>query len=138
VIDILNNLVVSSQVRNSLLIDGCSIVMTVWNEQINSNNEFRVYVLDGEVKAITQQKLTGPIDLGALTSNIIISEIENIWNTIKHRVEFIDCVFDVSVVPGNTIIIEINSGNCWSTAGSSLFHWREIVESPKPILRLWQ
>ena len=132
--DILNNLIVSPQVIQSLLVENCSIVMRKWNYKINNNNEFRVFILDREIKCISQQKIDNIIIFYDV--NIIIDSICTMWNALSERVSYNDCVIDCYIDNNTSYLIEINSGGCWSTAGSALFDWNEIINFTHPVFRI--
>jgi hypothetical protein len=132
--DILANLIVSAHVIQSLLFGNCNIILRPWNEHINKNNEFRIYILDKKIKCISQQKLDNICC--ELDPETIIDSIYKMWNELMKIINYNDCVIDCYVHNGKAEPIEVNSGGCWSTAGSALFNWEEIISLNNVELRL--
>lgn len=132
--DVLGNLIISPQVIQSLLVENCNIIMRKWNNNINNNNEFRVFILDKKIKCISQQKLE-PIDI-KLEQNIIINNICQMWEKLSKQIDYNDCTIDCYIHNNIAYVIEINSGGAWSTAGSALFCWKEIINLEQQVLRL--
>lgn len=122
--DIIKNLIVAKEVIQSLLTENCNIIVRQWNNNINVNNEFRVFVLDKKIKCISQQKLE-KINI-VIEPNDIIKSILLLWDNVKNKLHYNDCVIDCYIHNNIANIIEINSGDAWSTAGSALFTWEEI------------
>lgn len=136
VLDVLSNLVFSKEVMQSLLNEKCNLIFKSFDPKIKENNEFRVYVLDKQIKCISQSKLNQIVDLEEYSAEEIIKFIEVLWNDLKTKVDYNDCVLDVYINNKKASIIEINSGGAWSTAGSALFSWDEIMKLSDPILRI--
>lgn len=132
--DILNNLIISPHVIQSLLSDNCNIILRKWNNNINDSNEFRVFILDKKIKCISQQKLN-KIEI-IIDYKIIIDSICKMWNDLLTKINYNDCVIDCYIYNNISYIIEINSGGPWSTAGSALFNWEEIMNFECIVLRL--
>ena len=109
--------------------------MRNWNYNISPDNEFRVFILDKEIKGISQQKLV-PLNIKISTDDII-SSICKMWNEKKNKVKYNDCVIDCYIYENIAHIIELNSGGGWSTSGSALFNWEEILSLQNPVLRLF-
>lgn len=132
--DVLNNLIFSTQVTQSLLVDNCNIIMRKWNNNICLENEFRVFILDKEIKCISQQKLES-LEI-KITPDIIVNSICQMWDESKCSDKYNDCVIDCYIHDNIAHIIEINSGCAWSTSGAALFNWDEIIKLEKPVLKL--
>jgi len=126
IIDVLTNLVFSKEVLQSLLCDGPNyLVFREWNNNISSTNEFRIFIKNKQVQAASQQFMNKPILLD--DPLIVINAATVIWQQIKNTIDYNDCVLDIYVKDeSNYGLIEINSGNSWSTAGSALFDWDEL------------
>lgn len=135
VIDVLSNLIFSIQVVQSFLVDNCSIILRKWNNNIKSNNEFRVFIINKDVKCISQQKME--LLLMEINKEQIIKSICDMWNNNKKKIIYNDCVIDCYIYDNIANIIEINSGSAWSTAGSALFNWQEIINMKNNTLRLF-
>lgn len=121
--DFIFNLISSKQVLQSLLIENCNIVLKKW-VYIDDGEEFRFYVLDKKIKCICQQQFYKTEK--KYTDEQIINCIKDKFESLN--IKFNDCVIDCYVKDNKCHIIEINSGCCWSTAGSGLFTWKEIME----------
>lgn len=134
ILDVLTNLVFSSQVMQSLLVDNVSLIFRKFKSEINATNEFRVYILDWMIVGICQGRICEYPEI-TITDEIIISSISNLWTNIKSKIQYPDCVLDTYIHNNKAELIEINSGGPWSTAGSGLFLWTELVNSPSPILK---
>ena len=132
--DVFTNLLSTKTILQSLLF-GCNLIIRRWID-IKLGDEFRVYVLDKKIKAICQQSLTDKI-IDKKDKNYVIKTINNWFNKIPHY--YNDCVIDLvlndSLNDSSIELIEINSGGAWSTAGSSLFTWNEIMETHDILFR---
>ena len=124
--DVFTNLVSANTILQSLLF-GCNLIIRRWID-IKQSNEFRVYVLDKKIKAICQQSLTEQIN-NKKDENHVIKTINEWFNKIFDKISYNDCVIDLVLNDSSIELIEINSGGPWSTAGSSLFTWKEIIET---------
>jgi hypothetical protein len=131
--DVFENLVSSDQIMQSLLF-GCNLIIRRWME-VNVNNEFRVYVLDKQIKAICQQSLSEHI-IEKKDKIVIIDIINNYFTKIVDDISYNDCVIDLFIDNKDSVhLIEINSGGPWSTACSGLFSWNEIMNATDILFR---
>jgi hypothetical protein len=130
--DVFTNLVSANTILQSLLF-GCNLIIRRWID-IKPSNEFRVYALDKKIKAICQQSLTEHI-IEKKDENIVIKKINDWFNKILDKISYNDCVIDLVLHDSYIDLIEINSGGAWSTAGSSLFTWNEIIETHDILFR---
>lgn len=128
--DVMENLVSSDQILQSFLF-GCNLIIRRWID-IKIENEFRVYILNKQIRAICQQSLTEKIE-NKIDKDIVIDMIEKFYNNMQ--VEYDDCVLDLIVVNNKIHLIEINSGGAWSTAGAGLFRWDEILNNDEILFR---
>jgi hypothetical protein len=128
--DVFENLVSSDQILQSLLF-GCNLIVRRWVD-IKTQNEFRVYILNKQIKAICQQSLTEKIE-NKLDQNKLIEIIKKFYDSLE--IEYDDCVLDLYISKEKIHLIEINSGGAWSTAGSGLFNWNEILNADRILFR---
>lgn len=68
--------------------------------------------------------------------NIIINNICQMWEKLSKQIDYNDCTIDCYIHNNIAYVIEINSGGTWSTAGSALFCWKEIINLEQQVLRL--
>jgi len=128
--DVFENLMCSKQVLQSFLF-GCNLIIRRWID-IKVEDEFRVYILRRNVRAICQQSLTQKIE-NKLDQNYVIEKITKFYNSLN--LYYVDCVIDLVILKDQVKLIEINSGGVWSTAGSGLFNWKEIMETDNILFR---
>lgn len=136
--DVLTNLVFSKEVMQSLLSDKCNLVFRKWNTDVRSNNEFRVYILNGTIKGICQAKIMELPHVTDTDIQQIILLVTELVTEKKITEQYNDCVLDVCYSATNNMLhlIEINSGGAWSTAGTALFTWAELINTIDPIFRI--
>jgi len=106
---------------------------------INPDTEFRVFVYNGVITAISQQHLHG-VNKSA-SDEIIPSWLDCITRaftgTIRDMISHLDTyTYDFAILRnGEPYFIEINSFGAAYSAGSALFHWtidREILTPERP------
>lgn len=108
-----------------------------WQPDVNNDNEIRVFIQDGHIKAVSQQYLyaSSPV-LGMLfrySAADILDQIQEWWLRPEvQQLGYLDAVLDMYITPDSRVeLIEINcGGNGWGPAGSSLFTWSEINNIP--------
>lgn len=102
------------------------IMLRRFIKEIDLENEFRLFVYDGKLRAISQyqcyQKITKYSD--PLVQKKIYDMICNWWNKdAVALIPYVDCVIDVVIIDNEVKIIEINSFGPGLIAGSGLFNW---------------
>jgi hypothetical protein len=114
------------------------LLIRPWLSDVNNDNEIRVFIQDGRIKAISQQYLYSPSPvLGMIfrySAADILDQIREWWySTEVQQLGYQDAVLDMYITPDSKVeLIEINcGGNGWGPAGSSLFTWAEINSVPK-------
>jgi hypothetical protein len=108
-----------------------------WQPDVNNDNEIRVFIQDGRIKAVSQQYhyASSPV-LGMLfrySAADILDQIQEWWQRPEvQQLGYLDAVLDMYITPDSQVeLIEINcGGNGWGPAGSSLFTWSEINSIP--------
>lgn len=132
----LNYLLSSDSIQSVLKRDEpVYLLLRPWNTEINNDNEIRVFIQNGHIKAISQQYIydSSPI-MGMLmtyNSKDIIDKIKSKWDSMSN-LKYSDAVLDMFINgDGDAELIEVNcGGNGWGPAGSSLFTWDEINSIP--------
>lgn len=108
-----------------------------WIDNIGTNNEFRLFVHQGRLTAISQQQLYA-------RNTRLTPTLAREWAQVIHAYfeahikPLLDsalpalrqgCTIDLAVLDGNTpYFIEFNSFGAESAAGSALFHWLDDAE----------
>lgn len=105
-----------------------AIVMLPWEPRISTKNEFRVFVNDRQVRAISQQRWFSPVGLKTSDAVDAARGIVRFYDENFGEIEWPDVVLDVwcDLDPEGGCrchLIEINPGGRWASSGSSLFHW---------------
>ncbi len=106
--------------------------------EIDKNLEFRVFVYNNKVTAISQQFIYQKNTI--ITDNNVLSIcnkiVEYIYNHIIPYINHIkNYTIDLAIVNNNVYFIELNSYGAEYAAGSALFHWiidKDILEGIKP------
>ena len=109
-----------------------------WQHEVNNDNEIRVFIQDGQIKAVSQQYLysSSPV-IGMIfrySAADILDQIREWWQRPEvQQLGYHDAVLDMYITPDSRVeLIEINcGGNGWGPAGSSLFTWSEINSIPE-------
>jgi hypothetical protein len=126
-VDIINNLIHSTDVIFSLLRDNISLVFRKWNYNIKKENEFRLFVFDGKLQNISQQYPS--IHMKQSYDQIFIDKILIFWEKINKKISKLyqhDYTIDVFIDNNEIFLIEINSGGLWSTCASGLFDYNNM------------
>lgn len=104
-----------------------SIVLMPFNDSINNNNEYRVYVQQCAIKAICPQNWSSVRFFSADQVREIVSQIQmllsKIFDCCNRNNQVKSGVFDVYLLDHEAHLIEINPWGSFSSSGSSLFHW---------------
>ena len=109
------------------------LLIRPWQSDVSNDNEIRVFIQDGQIKAVSQQYLysSSPV-LGMIfrySAADILDQIREWWySTEVQQLAYQDAVLDMYITPDSKVeLIEINcGGNGWGPAGSSLLTWNEI------------
>lgn len=107
------------------------IFMRKWNDNVKKENEIRVFIDNGEISGISQQYIHEVYPFMSIlgySPQLVYDSVQNLWNSIKDRVEYSTCVLDAYIEYGDDIeckLIEINGYGRWGPAGSSLYRWTD-------------
>jgi len=95
--------------------------------------EFRVFVFENKITAISQQNLysilfeeyDNCLDKFELKIKLKLDMIvDYFYSVMTYKIDWINCyTFDISIVNSNPYFIELNSFGKEYAAGSALFHW---------------
>jgi len=115
-----------------------ALLLRPWNTEVSNDNEIRIFIQEGRIKAISQQYLyaSSPV-LGMMfqyQSEEIYQKINDWWQWPEvQQLGYLDAVLDMYITPECEVeLIEINcGGNGWGPAGSSLLTWSEINSVPE-------
>lgn len=138
-IDALNYLLSSPTIQGVLTRnESVELFLRPWNSEVNNDNEIRVFIQDGHIKAVSQQYIyasspvLGMMFRSKITTDEILDKITTKWKQISMITGYKDAVLDMFITSDCDVeLIEINcGGNGWGPAGSSLFQWQEINEIP--------
>jgi hypothetical protein len=124
-INVLENIVGSPEILKHLDDQDVHLIFQNWKSDICKDNEFRVIIVDKQVRFISQQIWFSKINLQH-TPEYIIEKILSYYEQNKSKIIYNDCVLDVYVTD-ECNLIEINCGGHWSCAGSALFDWHDLI-----------
>lgn len=106
---------------------GADLVLRPWNADITVDNEFRVFVRDGQCVGVSQQNCWQPVH--------VVSP-EQVWSSVEtwlatHALPERNATLDVYVDAGGvTHLIEMNGW--YQGVGPALFAWKELLADPPP------
>ena len=102
------------------------IAVMPWNENINLSNEFRIFVLDGKIRAISQQKWYVYAGLTRERITNITSDLFAGTMKIVDKLPYLDSSLDVWIDNNKEVhLIEVNPGGQWCCSASMLFNWTD-------------
>lgn len=111
------------------------IIMKLWRTEIDSGNEFRVFVVEGTITAISQYHWYADSGWGREPKKskipFVVKGIQDLFDIIKSYLPFTSCVYDTHVRflqedDGDSLIMELVEFNPFGahiSSGSALFHW---------------
>lgn len=130
--DVFDNLVHSPEVSRNIS-KSSSIVLKPWNMKIKKPTEFRVFVENSKIIAVSQQEwhthqphLPLNINMFQQQLNLLIPNINRFYH---------DAVLDVNFAEDQLDLIEINPGCKWHSSGASLFRWDELEHGESPSIK---
>ncbi|ADO67403.1 hypothetical protein crov369 [Cafeteria roenbergensis virus] len=99
-----------------------NLIISKWRDDFDKYREFRVIILDGKIKGISQQLWYEKIIYSEEEILKISNAIIEFFNQNKFYVP--DMTVDINVnIKYHVDLIECNPGGLYSSSGSSLFHW---------------
>jgi hypothetical protein len=99
------------------------IVVQEWNEQIDRNNEFRVFLHRGKVVAMSTQYFY--TNAGSVPSDVAQIAKAIIESSAVVNSPYSTAVIDMCVINGQAVLLEYNPFGASSGAGSGLYSWIE-------------
>ncbi len=91
---------------------------------INPKNEYRIFVYNNNITAISQQNIYKSLDVESVIDNNIQIIIDYYNLKIKNSINQINFVYDFAILENNEpYFIEFNSFGKEYSSGSALFHW---------------
>jgi hypothetical protein len=137
--DVFANLFFSDAVLKLLESDQpASLIFRKFHRGMDQNSEYRVFVFDGAIRAISQQHFEEPLKITESKIKDVLSRVEE-WFTkwIENHSDLHESVLDVAVLPSDVVLLEINPGGAWNESTSALYTWKEIVKAPVPYFRIY-
>lgn len=125
----------SKKINNNLNSDrdkDFGILITEWNDNIDKNTEFRLFIENGKVIGISQQYLYAEnsvmLNYWSRYPEKIYESCQNMWDKIyeklKEKFRYKTLSVDVWIDEDFTChLIEINGAGQWGPAGASLYEW---------------
>lgn len=99
----------------------CDLVLRPWNPRISCHNEYRAFVFDRRLVAISQQHLYRVVNHPVSPESLVAAV--QAW-LCAHVLPECDTVLDVFYDDGMVHLIECNPA--WYGSGASLFTWDEL------------
>jgi len=132
--DVLRQLALSRDVletmeQSSGTLEEIPLVLIPWQARISKENEWRVFVQDGHVRALSQQQWCTALGLTVEDAHEVAESVV-VWykDEVQNNLSWSDMVLDVWVDEQQCHLIEVNPGGRWASSGSSLFEWRADMD----------
>lgn len=105
-----------------------------WNPEISKRNEYRLFVHNSRLVALSQQQWYRNVGISREMVIIATQAASEFVENITKALEWPDMVVDAWVDYKNKIwhLIEINPGGISMSSGSSLFEWKADVKILEP------
>lgn len=98
------------------------IVLREWNPDLDYDNEYRAFVYNNKLTAITQYDHYGKYDEVIESKEIVEKMIQNFWHEqVKPRMKISDYIVDFGYVNNSIILIELSP--FLECTGASLYRW---------------
>lgn len=116
------------------------LILKLWRPDIDSGNEFRVFVNDGVITALSQYHWYADSGWGREPKKskipFVVEGIHQLFDQIKDFLPFKSCVYDTHVKfieepEGEVVFVELVEFNPFGahiSSGSALFHWERDFE----------
>ena len=114
------------------------VVLLPWNEKIDTRSEFRVFVRNLNVVAISQQAWYSIFYYSDDEIQIAISSILSLfYDFVRDGLPLPSAILDITVQfdEKKAYLIEINPWGTWATSGSALYNWVLDSKIVEPTLR---
>jgi hypothetical protein len=121
---------------------GEALIIQRWSSDVERRREFRVFVYEGRVTAISQDSWCEKLGWRENYSSGLVDAITDLWDNVNGLVPFGTCIMDVLVSHDANVlgkwrarIIEFAGFGAHLNTGSDLFHWvtdAEILHGKRP------
>ena len=103
----------------------CKIYLIPWIDNVDDDKEFRIFVHNKTITAISQQHVyIKNTWLPHINISTIIQKILSFFEKdVKHKIDLDHYVIDLAFIQDTIIFIEANSFGQKYASGSALFHW---------------
>jgi len=122
VVQVFDNIVHSQEVLKNVP-KSSSLVLKPWNDNISKTSEYRVFIEQRRIIALSQQAWSKP-QQGEPETQGLLEALEE----LVPKLPYYDAVLDINYKDGKMELIEVNPGCIWATSGSSLFLWEELLK----------
>ena len=110
--------------------DSCPVYLMKWIEDLNEEQEFRIFIYQNKITAISQQNIFCINEwIQSLVANNqmekLVQKIVNYFEQeVREKMSTVGSyVMDLAIVNGEPYFIEANSFGKEYSSGSALFHW---------------
>jgi len=112
------------------------LCIRAWNDKVRDELEFRCFVYQNRLTAISQYNHYCLLDFGALNEDVIRARVVAFWSRVKHLISAQDYIMDVAFVDPSAmesrthvddkgpteVLIELNPYK--TTTGGSMYCWK--------------
>lgn len=131
--DLFDNIIHSTEVAKRMYcISG--LVMKPWDDNLNVNTEFRVFIEDSRIIGVAQQFWYKRFTI-VPTQEYADALIVIVCEKIIPKLPYVDAVLDIKWDGSSVRLLEVNPGGRWHSSGASLFRWEELF-TEKILFRL--
>jgi hypothetical protein len=113
------------------------LLLSPWRCNVSSDNEFRVFIIDGKIAGISQQDIykisVTMLNVWSSMADEIYNAVEKLYENIKlnlsYEFQYDQCCLDIWINHDNqedlvAYLIEINGRGGWGSSGSALYCWK--------------
>lgn len=87
------------------------VCIRAWNDDVRDELEFRCFVYQGKLTAISQYNHYCFFDFGELNEDIIRARLVAFWNRVKHMITAQDYIMDVAFLEPSTVEFKRDDNN---------------------------
>ena len=103
------------------------IVLREWNNELSLDNEFRVFIYNNKITAISQYDLYGLFPHLIKEKEKLKKLIHEFWEKeVKNRIKYPFYIVDFGYINGNIIFIELSP--FFPTTGGGLYDWNNDIK----------
>lgn len=131
----------SQDIYNTCFNDDNHLIISPFIRDLDSDWEFRVFIFDFKVAAISKQKWHKKLPQQNKISVDMINKIIRLWEKIVSKLKISNIVLHVYFDSNKEVhLIECNPGSAWGRSRSALFHWvndKEVMEANEVSVRMY-